>query len=257
MVVGYNWPMMRNHPTNNTEALVLKNLNYRDSDRLYTLFTEQYGKVTAVARGVRKLSSKRSGNLDTLNLVNVRLSKDIKGFYTIEEVKTINSYKNVKKELSLLMKSYYLVEIIHRLVEEHHCDKALFDLVKKTLTLLTSPTLPAGLTVNYFEVRFLSLMGYELGLAKCLACGKPYSPEWVSSWFSTTLGGLICDACANGGSGGKGGFVAKIKSAEVLHKLSKNILPANIPEDILAETDSIIKNFLTQTLDVRFRSLEI
>jgi DNA repair protein RecO (recombination protein O) len=183
-----------------TEAIVLKNTNYRDADRLYTLFTRELGKVSAVARGVRKITSKRSGNLDTLNLVTVKLVKDSRGYYAVDEVKTINSYKNVKRDLELLKKGYYVLEFIHRLVEESHPFDELFDVTKKTLSLLASPSFAPDLSINFFEIKFLSLMGYEMSLTKCIVCERSYNSSaqnWVNSRFSYALGGLVCDDCSS------------------------------------------------------------
>ena len=59
----------------NTKAIVLKSVKYKDADKIFTLFTKEYGKISAIGRGVRKINSRRSGNLDTLNYVSVGIRK--------------------------------------------------------------------------------------------------------------------------------------------------------------------------------------
>ena len=76
----------------NTVAVVLKSINYRDSDKIYTLLSKDLGKIPAIARGVRKISSRRAGNLDTLNLVKVGLSEGLGGMRQIDEVSGLNSF---------------------------------------------------------------------------------------------------------------------------------------------------------------------
>ncbi len=75
----------------NVRAVVLKSLKYRDSDKIFTLLSKEKGKISAIGRGVRKISSRRNGNLDTLNLISANIHEDRVGFKSIEEVKTIET----------------------------------------------------------------------------------------------------------------------------------------------------------------------
>ena len=101
-----------------SEAIVLKKINLGDSDRIYTLLTREYGKVTAAAKGVRKISSRRSGNLDSLNHIKVTFSESLSGFKSINEVETVNSFKNLKNSLDKIHVGYYFAELVNKSVEE-------------------------------------------------------------------------------------------------------------------------------------------
>ena len=75
----------------NLRAVVIKSIKYKDADKIFTQFSKEMGKISANARGVRKISSRRAGNLDTLNLVSVAIRTSDNGFNDIEEVKTLES----------------------------------------------------------------------------------------------------------------------------------------------------------------------
>jgi len=146
----------------NTRAIVLKSNNYRDTDRFYTLLTKDAGKHTVLARGVRKISSRRSGNLDTLNLIDVKITENTKGFKNVDEVKTIHSFPNLKSKYELVIKAYYLVELVHRSLEEGYEDTEVFDLLHTSLAAIDLESHPVNAVIKRFEVMFLKQLGYEL-----------------------------------------------------------------------------------------------
>ena len=101
----------------NTEGIVLKSTNYADKDKIYTILTRDYGKVRVLARGVRKITSRRAGNLDTLNYVSLKLTES-SGFKNLDEAVVLESFRDIKNDLSISMSAYYLAEIVFRSVEE-------------------------------------------------------------------------------------------------------------------------------------------
>lgn len=82
----------------NFDALVLKSINFKDSDKILTLLSKDLGRVSAKAKGIRKINSKRLSFLDTLNYVRVGLvgEGDLK---TVTEAKLVHSFPNLKKDL--------------------------------------------------------------------------------------------------------------------------------------------------------------
>lgn len=183
--------------TYNTEAIVIKSIRYKDSDRIYTLFTEYNGKISAIARGVRKISSRRSGNLDTLNHIYVKIRESSKGFKSIEEVKTLETFVDIKKRLDLSKSAYYITELLHRNTEEESDDRALFRLLLTTLRML--PRNPDAVT-TYFKINLLENLGYQLNLKSCINCGRSLD-NTDKYTFKPDLGGFLCSNCSSGSVG--------------------------------------------------------
>lgn len=146
----------------NTEALVLKCVNYKDADRIYTLLTKDVGKITAVARGVRKISSRRSGNLDSLNLVSVKITENSNGYRSIDEVETLDSHKRVKNDYAASITAYYLAELVHRSIEEDSSVPEVYDLIISSLKSLANDYIPPKLVSAHFEVMLLKILGYDI-----------------------------------------------------------------------------------------------
>ena len=144
----------------NTEAIILRSINYKDKDKIYTLFTDKYGKISAIGRGVRKISSRRGGNLDSLNCVSIKLTESDNGFKNIDEVITIDSFRNVKSNYELGLIAYYFAEFVNKNIEEGLADIRVFKLFKKSLEILDSGMLDTRVVVLFFEIQILKELGY-------------------------------------------------------------------------------------------------
>jgi DNA repair protein RecO (recombination protein O) len=182
----------------NTQAFVLKNIKYKDADKIFTLFSKEMGKISAVARGVRKISSRRAGNLDTLNLVSISIRENLNAFNDIEEVKTLESYKDLKKDLKKSLKAYYLIELIHKSIEEGEQNEDLFNLLQKSLKIMQKTADP-DFVVNYFEMHFMNLLGYKMTLDKCRVCSRVLSKSWEKYFFNVENGSFECGDCSKFG----------------------------------------------------------
>ncbi len=150
----------------NLVCVVLKSRNYKDADKIFTLYSKEKGKVSATAKGVRKIKSRRAGNLDTLNYVKVGIHESPAGFQVITEAKVLDSFEKIKKDLDVSEKAYYVIYLLNRFVEEDYPSTELFTLLLSTLRKLNenpSSTLPAVLR---FELGFLKLLGYGVPLSK-------------------------------------------------------------------------------------------
>lgn len=234
----------------NTQAIVLKNIKYKDSDKIFTLLTKDYGKTTAIARGVRKISSKRAGNLDTLNLVSVSIHEDIGGMKSIEEVKTIESFKNLKKDLKKSTRAYYIVELIHKSVEENEKVEDIFNLALKSLRSLDKSEYTGELVISYFELNFMKILGYQLTLDKCRRCERTLDDNWKRYLFNIENGSFECENCAKYGI-----EVSKDAAMEFLNIFNGKLTKESQKVD--KEIDKILKVYIGRKLESKFKSLEI
>jgi len=148
-------------PGFNTKAVVLKNIVFQDADKIYTLLSEDRGKISGIAKGVRKVTSRRSGNLDTLNVIEVHLNVHKSGQNYITEVKTLEAYKNLKKSLELSKQGFYMVELINRFLHEDDEAQPIFKLLVAALSELENKGNNLIWRVNRFEIKLMQLLGYQ------------------------------------------------------------------------------------------------
>ncbi len=234
----------------NVRAVVLKSLKYRDSDKIFTLLSKEKGKISAIGRGVRKISSRRNGNLDTLNLISVSIHEDRVGFKSIEEVKTIESFKNLKKDFGKSVKAYYLIELVHKSIEEDEPVPEVFNLLVKCLKALDKNNYSGDLYISYFEINFMKILGYQMGFDKCGICGKKLDDSWKEYYFNVENGSIECGDCS------KIGLSISKGAALALNRISNGKLEKD-DQKIFEEIDKILKMYIGRKLENKFKSLEI
>lgn len=120
-----------------TEAIIIKRRNYRDADRILTLFTKDYGKLHVRAAGVRKITSRRSAHIELLNHSILSLYK-AHAFPVLTEAQTIDNYSEMKKDLHKVGHAYYICELIDGLCPENQELRQVFGLLQETLNKLNS-----------------------------------------------------------------------------------------------------------------------
>ncbi len=137
-------------------GIVLKRHNFGEADRVMTVLTDRLGKITVIARGVRKITSRRAGNVEILNYVRLGLFKG-KGF-TLTEAEAIETFPKIKDNLTLSSTAFHVIELVDRLTVEEQSNPQIFDLVLATLKILEKN--PRQLFIRAYEVKLLRLLGF-------------------------------------------------------------------------------------------------
>lgn len=114
------------------EAVVLKKQDFGEADRLLTLFSRDRGKVKVLAKGVRRPTSRKGGNLDLLNHVQIFVARG-KNLDLVTQAQVVNAFSPLKNDVKNISKAYYLCEITDRLCAEEVPSKFIFDLLVETL----------------------------------------------------------------------------------------------------------------------------
>jgi len=148
-------------PSFTTKAVVLKNFDFKDTDKIYTLLSEDRGKISGIGKGVRKVSSRRGGNLDTLNLIEVQLNEHASGQNYITEVKTLKPFRKIKENLELSNQAFYMAELINKFIDQDENVKPIFDLLISSLESLQTGPGKVSLKVNKFEIKLMQILGYQ------------------------------------------------------------------------------------------------
>jgi DNA repair protein RecO (recombination protein O) len=145
-----------------TEGIVLKKREYKDSDKFVTIFTKDYGKISIVARGIRKITSRRAGSLDTLNKVKISFTQNSKDYKNLSEIEVIDSHINIKNSSLKQGNAFYYIELIDKSLEEDDKNTQLYKLLVRSLKLLEKQYIDEQVLRLYFEVNLLKNLGYQI-----------------------------------------------------------------------------------------------
>jgi DNA repair protein RecO (recombination protein O) len=179
------------------EGVVLRTQKLGEADRIITVLTRKHGKVRAVAKGVRRTKSKFGARLEPFSHVDLQ-------FYTGRNLDIVNQAESIRSYGQAVAAHYpaytagtAVLETADRLTaEEKEPSLRLFLLVIGALRSLAEQTHPAGLVLDAFLLRAMSVAGWEPALGDCARCGEA-GPH---RHFSVPAGGSVCPACRPTGS---------------------------------------------------------
>jgi DNA repair protein RecO (recombination protein O) len=176
-------------------AVVLRHADWGEADRLLTLYTREQGMVRAVAKGVRKMTSRKSGHLQPFTHITIQLAKG-RDLLIVTQVETVNAFLSLHDDLQKTSYAAYVVELLLRFsYEEEGGNPTIFRLLTETLDRLEKEE-DSWLAIRYYEMRLLDAVGFRPHLFECANCGREILAE--DQFFSFTAGGVICPRCGQG-----------------------------------------------------------
>ncbi len=169
-------------------AIVLKRREQGEADRLLTVMTRDRGKLTLLAKGVRKPASRKAGHIEPFTYVELLVAKG-KSLDLVTQAETLEAHRALREDLWRSSWAYYVVELADAFTQDEDPNALFFDLVLETLGRLNAGVDPA-LAVRYYELHLLSLVGYQPQLFRCVQCDAPLQPE--VNFLSLERGGALC-----------------------------------------------------------------
>lgn len=140
-----------------TEGIIIKRSNFGEADRILTVVTPFKGKIKIVAKGVRRITSRRGGNVELLNKVKLHIYQG-QGMPILTEAESISTYPTIKNDLMLSSYGSHIMELAEKLFPEEQGTPAAYQLIASILGLLE--TNPRQIFIRAFEIKLLSVLGY-------------------------------------------------------------------------------------------------
>ena len=178
-----------------THALVLRRRDYRDADRILTVYTPNYGKLELIAKGVRKTTSRKAGHLELFGH-SALLVAQARTWDIITEAVNVASFPSLRSDLDKIGIAGYLCELVDSFTESDDENQPLWDLLLFALQEIDDmPTgAPFDLLQHWFELHLLSLTGFQPQIFQCLGCDNELQP--VTNFIHLAEGGVLCPDCA-------------------------------------------------------------
>lgn len=176
------------------QACCLKRQDYRESSLLVTLFTEDHGIISCIARGARRTRSQFSAALDRLALSRIIYhSREDRQLFNLSSAELVRSFAGVAKDPARFLAAEQIAELCLRGLRPHDPNPHLFRLLITYLAELDSATsAPITTLVCSFLLKAASFLGFRPELNRCITCSaQPHG----AVWFDTGRGGAICSAC--------------------------------------------------------------
>jgi DNA repair protein RecO (recombination protein O) len=228
------------------DAIVLRHSDWGEADRLLWLFTLEMGKIRALAKGARKIRSRKAGHLEPFTRVHLMLAKG-REILLVTQAETIEPYLPLHIDLEGITYASYAVELLDRFTYEEGENQVLYQLLVDTLGRLAQ--LPEkDLVIRYYELRLLDIVGFRPQLFYCLGCNEQIKPQ--AQYFSAQLGGVLCPAC---GSNANGAHPISMQALKYLRHYQRSAFAeakkARLTPELNREIEIIIQHYMTYLLE--------
>jgi DNA repair protein RecO (recombination protein O) len=173
------------------KAVVLRTYRLGEADKIIVFMTEHNGKVRAVAKGIRKTSSKFGARLEPLTGVDVLLWHGRSDLDIVNQVEVTDTHRAIREDLSRLPAGMSLLEVTDQMAQERHPDPPLFTMLMGALRALANAESDPALVAPAFFLKALVLEGAAPILDECAVCGEPEGAVELVA-FDLVQGGALC-----------------------------------------------------------------
>jgi DNA repair protein RecO (recombination protein O) len=228
------------------EAIVLRHTNWGEADRILTLFSLEMGKLRALAKGVRKLRSRKAGHLEPFTRASLQLART-RDLPIITQAETLDAYMALREELLMPTYAALVVELLDRFTYEEGENRSLYRLLANTLERLSAGHNP-DLVLQFYELRLLDLVGFRPHLFQCANCGREILAQ--DQFFSAEHGGVLCPDCGRGIAKVRPVSVSALKYMRHFQRSSySQASKALIPAAVYREIENLLQDYVTYHLE--------
>lgn len=226
------------------DAIVLKSVDYRENDRMVTLFTLEYGRIAGVARAAKRSRRRFGGALELFTQLHIHL-KLRHGLSDLLDADVATIHSGIRSDLFKVAHAGYACELVTALTPEGVPYPRLFRLLKSYLGYLDA--YPSSRSDRrFFEINLLNILGYRPSLERCSRCGIDLTAGRVSPSLE-----ICCPACAP---------VGRPLSSSTLEILSRSLATGKFgtvkfPDDCQAEAGALLDGVIASHLSGVLRSL--
>lgn len=234
-------------------GLVLRVTTYNDTDALLTLLTENHGKLTVKARGLKKKNSPLVAPCQLLALGEFTLF-EYKGMYTINEARSVELFHGLRRDLQKLSLASYFAQVAEVVCQEDIPNPELQSLVLNCLFALCKLNISEKHIKAVFELRTACLAGYTPDLSGCYKCGNPQADR-----LDISEGTLECSMCRNHNDTGihMPVFAGALECMRYICSCdSQKIFSFRAGEDTIENLSQIAESYLSAQLEKGFSTLD-
>lgn len=237
-----------------TKALVLREVKYKEADKILTVLTEDEGKLTVKARGAMRKSCRFAAASQCFAFSEMTLFGS-KGRWSVNEAAVIEQFLGLREDIAALSLASYFASALESVSDEDRANPAVLQLGLNSLFALSRGVYPQERIKSVFELRLMCIAGFEPQVSACPACGK----EEPDGPLLSLLGGVVHCAGCNPGAAGKSARLCPDSLAAVRYIISapaKSVFSFTIPDGAEKLLASACEEYMHEQLGHGFRALD-
>ena len=236
-----------------TDAIVLSRFDLGEADRVLTLITPAGGKLKAIAKGIRRPTSRLGGSLEPFAELTVALARG-RTFDVVTQVSVGHAWLRLRDDLESAATAWYLAELADRSLEERHAAEPLYALLRRAYELLDAGMAP-GRVARWFEMHLLDELGVRPEVDRCVECDRVLESDERFRWMPL-VGGVVCERCPGPPHDRTGLTLDALKLLKAYQRLDIEALAGlRLGSTVEAEVEAALREFVRVTLEREARSL--
>ncbi|MBS1914625.1 MAG: DNA repair protein RecO [Bacteroidetes bacterium] len=173
--------------------MVLQTRRFRESSKIVTFYTREFGKLGAVARGVLQPKNRYGSVLQPMaHLAVLIYRKEGRDLHNLSTAESIERYGVLNSSLERMSAGLSIMEIVNATMHDEDRNDELFDLIVAALRMLNDPEAGPGGVQLWFHVRLASILGYAIAAEQCGVCGEAFDVTLASLPFNLAIGAPLC-----------------------------------------------------------------
>jgi DNA repair protein RecO (recombination protein O) len=236
-----------------TDAIVLSRFDLGEADRVLTLITPHDGKLKAIAKGIRRPTSRIGGSLEPFAELRVALAHG-RTFDVVTQVTVGHAWLRLRDALESAATAWYLAELADRSMEERHEAEPLYGLLRRAYELLDAGMAP-GRVARWYEMHLADELGVRPEVDRCVECDRMLEPTETFRWVPP-LGGVLCSRHPGPPVSTAGLSVEALKLLKAYQRLDVEALASlRLPAAVEGEVEGAMRDFIRIALERDARSL--
>jgi DNA repair protein RecO (recombination protein O) len=236
-----------------TDAIVLSRFDLGEADRVMTLITPMHGKLKAIAKGIRRPTSRIGGSLEPFAELRVALAHG-RTFDVVTEVRVGQAWLRMRDSLEGAATAWYLAELADRSLEERHEAEPIYLMLRRAYELLDAG-MAAGRVARWFEMHLADELGVRPEVDRCVECDRVLEATESFRWVPP-LGGVLCDRCPGPPANRAALTLQGLKVLKAYQRLDVEALAAlRLAPLVEREVEAAMREFLRVALERDPRSL--
>lgn len=181
-----------------TEAIVLKSMKYRDTSKIVTFYTKEFGKIKGIAKGARTAKNKFGASLEPIShSMLVFYKKEHRDLHLISQCDVLNTHRLIAKDLNCLSHALAMLELVNTITHHEEKNFLLFDLILESLQALNDAKIQYDTLFHAFSLRLVTIFGFHPNFEFCATCHRMIDENMTSKQFTFEIprGAILCDQC--------------------------------------------------------------
>ncbi len=237
-----------------TEAIVLSRFDLGEADRVLTLITPTGGKLKAIAKGVRRTTSRLGGSLEPFAELTVALARG-RTFDVVTQVSVGHAWLALRDDLESAATAWYLAELADRSLEERHAAEPLYTLLRRAYELLDAGMAP-GRVARWYEMHLLDELGVRPEVDRCVECDRMLEAEERFRWVPLARRRRVRSLSRDRPTTGRACRSTRLKLIKAYQRLDiEAIAGLRLAASTEREVETALRDFVRTALERDARSL--